>query len=188
MKPYKKVTKKNSEQYFKDFLAKKEPSLKWLKDFVDEKGGDSSKLDFSPVSLIHLWKTVSPYIKKLKPCPNYEEYLDELPLWFFLHYDSLCGERTGGYDLISLKIMEALVYYYAEVFIRNNNYHWEIWKVSKPLTDYNYLPVLMDDKREWLYPTNKIKVFAVRVWTKDSKLSKTNLYDNYKHFTSKNKS
>jgi len=48
---YKRVTKRNSEKYFQDFLNKKESSLKWLSNFIEEQGGDSSKLDFSPESL-----------------------------------------------------------------------------------------------------------------------------------------
>ncbi len=131
---YKRVTKRNSEKYFQDFLNKKESSLKWLYTFIEEKGGDSSKLDFSPESLIYLWEKVYPYIKKIKPCPDYEKFQDDLPLWFYLHQNYICGERTGGYDIQSLKIMEALIYYFAEVFIKNNNYKWKIWDVSKPRT------------------------------------------------------
>jgi len=77
--------------------------------------------------------------------------------------------------------MEALIYYFAEVFIKNNNYRWKIWDVSKPRTEYNFLPVV-ETPEGWIYPFEQISTFAIKTFT--NKTNNKELYDIYNNLTS----
>lgn len=171
-KKYEKITKKNSEAYFNDFIKKKEISLTWFQDFLIDKKMKEENIDFSPQSLIEVWDISNKFIKKDKNNVLEEK---ELPLWYYLYI-----EYIEGYTLESLKIMEALIYYFGEVFIKKYNLKWEIFNILKPVTEYTLCPVIMLNDFE-LYPFQQITTVCVFVWYEDvrDKLCKTNLYDAY---------
>lgn len=177
---YKRVTKRNSEKYFQDFLAKQETSLQWLFNFLESSQGiNKSELDFSSNSLILLWESSSQYIEMIKPIPNYNENQSQLPLWFYLHTEFLYREDVGGYAALSLQIMEALIYYFAEVFIKNHHLKWEIWNEQKPRTVYNFLPVLKLKSGGEMYPFEQIVACSAKAASHPEKASENNLFNLY---------
>ena len=175
MTVYTKVTKKNAEEYLNDFLKKKYLSLKWFKSFLIDKNMKEDEINFSPQSLIKVWEVSSQYIKKDYKGSFSSNEEKELPLWFYLDKD-----YVEGYTIESLQIIEALIYYFGEVFILKYNLAWETFKVSKPITEYTLRPVIMLNDYE-LYPFQQVTTASVFTWHEEmnDKLSKTNLYDFY---------
>lgn len=113
----------------------------------------------------------------------YEE--ENLPIWFYIHENSLHGnkEENKGYTTPTIWLLNGLIYYWGEVFIRNDKkLKWESF--YKPNSDlyFQYFPVIKGLKIN-IYPFDQIFTFSVGTWSEDeeisSKLSVNNLYDAY---------
>ena len=129
---FKNMTKKQAEQYFNWYIGIIDERIEYLQKYINADVGNFY-LDFTPESLVSLWKWFEPkiYLEEL-PQEWYEERLAKQPEWAreFIKKEDLSRETK--------KILIDIATYFGETFVRNypNKLHWDY--VKKPKSDVSY--------------------------------------------------
>lgn len=168
------LNKKQAEQFFDWFTDNIDNRLTILKEFIDD---DKVLLNYSPDSLIYLWKWFEPYITTVQM--SKKEILDEIknrPSWM----KDVILEDTREISSFTLAVGIDIAIYFAETFRRNNDgVHWGYIKKPKNHISYNR-PVLFGFvNNKDLNPILIIKNLTWKAIDPDVKESSNLLYDIY---------
>ena len=184
MKHYRELTKSNAASFLQDYIGQKDVGLEYLKNCLSENGFDMALLDYSPESLIPIWELLHSKIEFFTDSPDYEAHLDELPIWILLNL-GFHGEDFGGYSFETIKIIDGLAYYFAEVFLRNNEgTHWDVCPWTDPNTVGANEPVIRLRVKgvcihAFVPPLTPVGSGALKTWLYKEDFSESNLYDDY---------
>ena len=168
-KIYQKVTKRKYLAYFEDYMAVKEAHLEWFLPEAACLGGyDVKLLDYSPDSLVTIWRGLISSIKMIDYY-SFDGLENSLPLWVYAILGSI-SDKNGTYSPDSLWLMDGLAYYFGEVFVRNypDDFAWKTWTPEnhKSLKDV-LLPsiVAKDDSRYRVcFPFDPVLTACIRTW------------------------
>jgi hypothetical protein len=184
---YQKITKRNAERFFQDCMAVKDERVDWIIKLATECGRSQEQFDLSRESLLPLWESVSGRISRIKPAPFEPSDTSGKPEWFNYLYpvvaardEDLYSNHKGGYDLLSLWIMDGLSYYFGEVFVRTfPHVQWRSFIYSR----YEMSGMPHVSSSEWLNfnvcPWQQVATAMARTWVPGMKV---NAFDFIKAF------
>lgn len=124
-KHYQKVKKRNYLQFFEDYMTLKDERLSWFLPEIANLGGFSVELlDFSPESLVLIWKTSMPYIH-MDSYYSFERLEKNIPIIAQAMME-VVSDKYGTYSPDSLWVIDGLTYYFGDVFVKNhpNDFMW----------------------------------------------------------------
>lgn len=166
-KIYQKVTKRNYLAYFDDYMAVKEAHLEWFLPEAARLGGyDVKLLDYSPDSLITIWKGLTSSIKMIDYY-SFDGIESSLPLWVYAILGSISG-KNGTYSQDSLWLIDGLTYYLGDVYVKNYPNDFE-WKPYAP-DFYNKVagglhPIIVKKNQGYLCnPFDPVLTACIRTW------------------------
>ena len=141
VKPFEKMNKKEAQMHFSWYINKIPERIELLRmAYFKTGGGDKENLDFSPQSLIELWRW---FINIIETVPKSEEKIAEeiqqVPNWL----KDTVYENAIELSLGSQIILMDIAIYFAEVFEENfDNIQWGVITKPKSLAYVNR-PVLI---------------------------------------------
>lgn len=146
-KPLKQMNEEEAQHHLKWFVSQSEVRRNILLDAVERLGGNKSELDYTPESLIPLWKTMSPIFEK-RPLTAEEtaKLYKSIPAAAKRLRFSLKTQTTK-----TLCIAIDIGYYVAEIYMRRYpQVHWIVFKhksmsFNKPALSGFYLPLVPAD-------------------------------------------
>jgi len=131
---FEELTKKNSKEFYRLYLANKEAALA---DLFADAAQDGISLDFSPDSLTALWQWAYPQFEYCSQHP----VSDDIPIWYQPEYVNHPHFSGPPMTLKSIKIRDKLAYYFGEVLIRHiPNLHWELCEEKN--SPYSNCPII----------------------------------------------
>lgn len=138
-------TKKEARQYYEWFLSNVDERATYLRDFISEKQNiERSKLDFSPDSLVHVWKwflsVASVEIISEEEVTEVKQAYAGVPQPIF---DELVRERSLRLSATTEYVLRDIGMYISKMFI--DNYSMLTWNLKlKPKSDVHAnLPVIV---------------------------------------------
>lgn len=166
------LNKRNAQKYKDDLLEYFKSSFVEMKAEIESTLSHGT-VNFTPESLIPIWKYLSSKIEILDEHPDYIHH-PETPIWFFIQSTGQ-GNRLifdkKGYSVESLKYIGFLTYYFYLVFDKNNSeleIDWFICdeKLNGLRSVDRYKPVLWSKKYGGSYfnPFNPILSAALTTW------------------------
>lgn len=162
IKPFEKMTKKESQIYFDWFVSEVPKRVELIKKAYLETGGAKLEdLDLSPQSLVNLWTWFVPKIVTVtKSDEEIEDELKNVPEWF---KDKII-ENKKKLSVGSLSLAMDIAIYFAEVFIHNcDKLYWGFVTKPKSLVYVNS-PVIMGFSTEIeLDPRNLVYNLTLKV-------------------------
>ncbi|MCR4651430.1 MAG: hypothetical protein K5662_06710 [Lachnospiraceae bacterium] len=132
-----KITKKEVRQRFEYYVSQSNSRIDYLHSYIKDTG-TNIELDYSPESLIDLWRWYEDQIEVVKKTE--EEWNDEIS-----QYPNWMKDWIPREDLSmkTMKISLDVSFYFAEVMIRNNNkIEWGYFTSPKNRIGVN-MPVLL---------------------------------------------
>lgn len=180
---FREMNKKEAQKYFEWYMSALPDRLNILIDyFVKTGGGNEAELDYTPESLIKLWKWFIPHVEVVEKSPDeLDKELKDAP---DLLKDKI-STNTHKLSVITLAIAMDIAQYYGELFVKNfEKVEWGF--ITKPKTHTNVnKPVLLGFKAG-KYETQMdvmgiLYVLATKVSEENS--SSELLYDNYKFWS-----
>lgn len=152
------ASKKTAETFFNEYVSKSNERIDCLFEFV-KRNNVSVKKDFTPKSLIPLWKFIKNniIIKQLSDNEILEKSLNLAP-WFRdeKHITKTIIDESSSQLLIDLS------YYYAEVVIRNyNGAKWSYFTNSRSYIDVNQPLISISDTNYRFRPYLMLLKFAM---------------------------
>jgi hypothetical protein len=125
MSTFEKLTKRNAKEYFDAYLGRMDAALVRFATKLRELGVPGEAIDYSPESLVQVWKAVHPLLEygnreETKKHPN-------LPMWYWVELANNPNDPDIDFTPETLGLIDGLSYYVAKVFLKNvDGMHWEI--------------------------------------------------------------
>lgn len=141
---FREMNKKQAKQYFDWYMSVLPVRIGILMDFFEKNGGGTKdELDYTPESLIKLWKWFIQYVELVeKRLDELEKEINESPEWL----NEEIRKHTHRISTITLAIAMDIAMYYGEVFVKNHqNVKWGFITKPKNHLDVNK-PVLLGFK------------------------------------------
>lgn len=146
-KPLKQMNEEEAQHHLEWFVSQSEVRRRILFDVVGRLGGNKNALDYTPESLIPLWKTMSSLFEK-RPLTAEEKtkFYKSIPAAANKLKFSLQTQTTQ-----TLCIAIDIGYYVAEIYMRRySQVHWIVFKhksmsFNKPALSGFYLPLVPAD-------------------------------------------
>lgn len=177
-KPFDQLTKKEAQQFFDWYMATMDGRIAYLKI------ASGLKLDYSPDSLIPLWKW---FLKKAEievtPQASLQALEAQLRSAKSPFVKEVLADRAKQLSLETEYILQDIARYFGEVYVKNYPFiHWGFYSTPKREMNVNQ-PVLMgfpnkifpEKKGVPLPPLHVVRVRALRLLS--SEASKYDLYD-----------
>lgn len=112
-----KLSTKEAKEHFNWYISQIPFRLQQLEKYLNEELKENIKFDFSPSSLLDIWKCFESYVKTDKKTnKEIKEELEKYPQW--LHESIL--ETDYKFTVESLVVGMDIAIYFAETIIRNN--------------------------------------------------------------------
>jgi hypothetical protein len=130
-KPFVEMNKKEAQEYFNWFINEIPNRVILLRKAYEINNVDIGSLDYTPLSLINLWKWFIPKIKTVNLTKNeLKEYLDKIPEWARGTMDN----KKLSVETLAIAIDIAI--YFAETVRKNkSNIQWGL--ITKPKSFYS---------------------------------------------------
>jgi hypothetical protein len=122
-----KMTDEEAQAFFEEYVRSRDERLASLKrTFHETGGGKEDELNFTPDSLLTLWRWASERLSKREYTSRELEHIKTLPDWFREHQLT-----TKHLSEQTLALLNDIAFYFAEVFIRNHSgVQWMICKTK----------------------------------------------------------
>lgn len=119
------MTNQEAQAFFEQYLKLREERLNVLRQRFDEtQSGGEIELDFTPESLVPLWRWASSHFTLREHTAEELKHIMQLPEWF-REYQLTTKDLSPE----SKQLLIDIAYYFAEVFVRNHaGIQWEICK------------------------------------------------------------
>ncbi|WP_156916221.1 hypothetical protein [Methanolobus tindarius] len=141
---FREMSKKEAQKYFDWYMSVLPDRIDILMDFFERTGGGTkSELDYTPESLIKLWKWFIPHVELVEKSPEeLEREVQASPEWL----KEEIKNDTHRVNTVTLAIAMDIAMYYGEVFVKNfQSVKWGF--ITKPKTHVNVnKPVLLGFK------------------------------------------
>jgi hypothetical protein len=170
------MTKNEAEIYFNWWVKESPKRIELLtRMFVNTGGGNKEDLDYSPESLITLWRWYIPYIHTQKKSRK-DTGIERADIPKHMKQDITISSKELHFA--SFRLLIDINFYFAEVFLRNNpSLKWSLLTKPKNSMDYNK-PVIIGFKSSDILNPLRI-VYTCTLHVLDGKKDSNRLYDAY---------